>query len=128
MLRHFDPEVIANRMLGEMRLRGAFGRANAVTRASLLETINRERASLEDPNFPERRFAPIKDVEFRAVYRDLPICSCDDGLYFPVTADDLEAFRLYMRAKAIPLFDRVKRIAEAYPDLVRDPRQLSLEI
>lgn len=128
MPRHFDPEVIANRMLGEMRLRGAFGRANAVTRASLLETINRERAALQDPHYPERRFIPIKDVEFRSVYRDLPICSCEDGLYFPVTADDLEAFRLYMRAKAIPLFDRVKRVAAEYPDLAPPVGQLTLGI
>lgn len=127
-MKHSDPKAVAFRALGEMKLRGAYGRANAVTRASLLEVINAERAALQDPHYPEKRFIPIKDVEFRAIYRDLPICSCEDGLYFPVTAEDLEAFRIYMRAKALPLFERVKRVAAEYPDLAPPVGQLTLGI
>ena len=117
-------EAVGNRILGELRLRGAFGMANAIPRAILLDVINREaRAFCE-----EDEWRKIKDFEFREIYRFLPICSCEDGLYIPSSREDLEAFRIYMRAKAIPLFERVKKVAEAYPELIPDGGQMTLGI
>lgn len=58
----------------------------------------------------------ISDRELRAFYSEMPeICSCDKGLYLPISTADLQAFEKYMKRKAIPFFERVKRVREAHP-------------
>lgn len=93
-----------------------FGRHAAVPHDILFQRIK-----LYDPDMTDR--------EFRQTYSELPICSCERGLYIPIEKQDLIAFREYMKGKAIPLFDRVKKVWAAYPELNPDDSlQLDLDL
>jgi hypothetical protein len=64
-----------------------------------------------------RQWEPeLSDRQFRAFYSMLPeVCSCEHGLYTVANTNDIIEFEKYMRSKAIPFFDRVKRVREAHP-------------
>jgi len=69
----------------------------------------------------------IQDVEFRAVYAKMPdICTCEDGLFVPTTKQDLLDFKTYLEKKAIPLFDRWKRVHEHYRESLLEREQMDL--
>jgi len=67
----------------------------------------------------------LTDRELRAIYADLPICTCEKGLFWPETNAELEEYRQYLKAKAIPLFERWQRVAKAHPELI-DLKQMEL--
>jgi len=69
--------------------------------------------------------AKINDRQFRALYANLGVPTCEGGLYWPTCREDLIAFKDYMRKKALPHFVRVKRTFEAFPELA-DGLQLDL--
>ena len=90
----------------------ALGRANAMPRDMVL--------------FHLTFFQPkIEDRQFRALYANLGIPTCEGGLYWPTCREDLVAFKDYMRKKALPHFVRVNRTFEAFPELA-DGLQLYL--
>ena len=98
---------VSRKILEFLRDEKALGRYHAIPHEAILNRI--------------RIFEPeINDREFRRIYSELPICACDCGLYIPIEPADLVAFRDYMKGKAIPLFDRVKKVWAAYPELNPD--------
>ena len=60
----------------------------------------------------------ISDRSLRDVYSKLPVCTCDQGIFYPIRTQELEEYQVYLKSKAIPLFDRWKRVAQAHPHLV----------
>jgi len=67
----------------------------------------------------------LTDRELRMIYSYLPICTCEKGLFWPETNAELEEYRQYLKAKAIPLFKRWQRVAKAHPELI-DLKQMEL--
>lgn len=64
----------------------------------------------------------LSDRDLREVYCALPVCTCERGVFWPETRAELEEYRAYLAAKAIPLFSRWKMVAQAHPELI-DQRQ-----
>lgn len=64
----------------------------------------------------------MSDRDLRELYAELPIVSSPQGLFWPETAAEIEEYRQYLKAKAIPLFERWQRVAQAHPELI-DARQ-----
>ena len=87
------------------------GKENAITRSSFIFRY------LDD-------IMGISDRQFRQVYSQLPICTCDKGGFYPIRKDEILEYRDYLRKKAIPLFSRFKRVCDAHPDLADDEGQL----
>jgi len=90
----------------------------------------RERAVSRDRIFMELRiFAPdLTDRKFRDMYCNLPVCSCEAGLFLPAKAEEVAEFREYLKKKAIPMLERYKRILAYYPDLSPEPQGKQLEM
>src|SRR4030042_5945356 len=85
------------------------GKARAITREALREYLRQMGYDLGDR-------------KLRRIYEKLPICSCPTGLFDPQTITEMREFRRYLKAKAIPLFVRWQRVAQAHPELI-DARQ-----
>lgn len=66
------------------------------------------------------------DRQFRRIYSQLPICTCEKGGYYPIRTSEIEEFREYMKKKAIPHFERFNRVRDAHPELIGDVKQLEL--
>ena len=60
----------------------------------------------------------LTDRALRNIYSKLPICTCDQGIFYPVRTQELEEYQRYLKSKAIPLFDRWKMVAQAHPHLL----------
>jgi len=56
----------------------------------------------------------LTDRQLRNIYCQLPVASCDKGIFYPVTVAELEEYRDYLRKKAISLFERWQRVAEVH--------------
>jgi hypothetical protein len=63
---------------------------------------------------------------FRNIYSQLPIVTCDKGGFYPVRKEEILEYRDYLRKKAIPLFERFRRVCDAHPGLAGDEEQLDL--
>lgn len=81
------------------------GRENAITRDDL-----RTRLRLWS--------VIVSDRKLRDVYSKLPICTCDQGVFYPIRVQEIEEYRRYLKSKAIPLFERWKMVAQAHPNLL----------
>jgi len=68
----------------------------------------------------------ISDREFRNVYSQLPICTCDKGGFYPIRGEEILEYREYLRKKAIPLFERFRMVCDAHSDLIGDIKQMEL--
>ena len=90
----------------------------------------RERAVPRERIFFELKiFAPdLTDRKFRDMYCHLPVASCDEGLFIPASAAEVEEFREYLKKKALPMLERYKRILAYYPELSCEPKGRQLEI
>jgi hypothetical protein len=90
----------------------------------------RERAVPRERIFLELRiFASyLTDRKFRDMYCNLPICSCDGGLFLPNKPEEVQEFKEYLRKKAIPMLERYKRILAYYPDLRPKSEERQLEM
>ena len=93
------------------------GRENAITRAKF---ISKHRW------FGLRPFLYLSDREFRRIYSQLPIVTCEKGGFYPIRTEEILEYRDYLRKKAIPLFERFKRVCDAHPELWDDMDQLDL--
>ena len=81
------------------------GKARAITREALREYLR-------------QMGYRVSDRELRAIYAELPVCTCSAGVFYPESRAELEEYRLYLKAKAIPLFVRWQRVAQAHPELI----------
>jgi len=68
----------------------------------------------------------MSDRDFRRIYSQLPIVTCNKGGFYPIRESEIEDFRGYMKKKAIPLFERFNLVRDAHQDLAGDVRQLEL--
>jgi len=81
------------------------GKSRAITREDLLSYLHSLGYGLSDR-------------DLREIYAELPIVSSSQGLFWPETAAELQEYRQYLKAKAIPLFERWQRVAQAHPELI----------
>lgn len=93
------------------------GRENALPREKL-----RERLNLFDPD--------LNDRELRKLYSCLPICSCAEGLFLPMTSAEVQEFKAYLTKAWGPIVAhrRVATILAFYPRLALPAEQLHLGI
>jgi len=89
------------------------GKENAITRTSFIFRY------LDD-------IMGISDRQFRQVYSQLPICTCSAGGFYPIRKEEILEYRDYLRKKAIPLFERFRRVCDVHPGLIDDEGQLEL--
>lgn len=86
---------------------GHRGRENAVKRDILL-------------NFC-RAFEPsLTDRELRKIYSELPVCSCNEGIFWPIRHEEIDEFEAYLKGKAKPLFDRFRMVAARHRNLLSE--------
>jgi len=78
------------------------GKENAIKRKDLLAIIN----CVYD--------IELTDRELRNIYCQLPVISCDKGIFYPTRISEVEEFRVYLRKKALPLFERWQRVASIH--------------
>jgi len=81
------------------------GKENAITREAFLLRYSGQ--------IPE-----LTDRIFRKIYSELPICTCERGGYWPVRKSEILEYREYLKKKAIPLFERWKRVSESHIELM----------
>ena len=81
------------------------GKENAIKRKDLLDVIN----FVYDIGLTDR--------ELRNIYCQLPVVSCNAGIFWPIRPSELDEFEQYCRKKALPLFIRVKMVMEEHKDL-----------
>ena len=62
-------------------------------------------------------YGMVTDRELRNVYCQLPVISCDKGIFYPIRISELDEFESYIRKKALPLFIRVKMVMEEHENL-----------
>ena len=87
------------------------GRENAIPRKELAEKL-------------ERRFAIfIEDRKLRSIYSTLPICSCEDGIFIPRTAEEVQKYREYLRPHMAPEKVQSRRtiLRTTWPHLAAGP-------
>ena len=66
------------------------------------------------------------DRQFRMIYSQLPICTCEKGGFYPIRKEEILEYRDYLRKKAIPLFNRFKMVCEFHTKLADDVGQMNL--
>jgi len=96
------------------------GRENAITRRRFIARHKWH------PNYKQWVLPKISDRQFRQIYSQLPIVTCDKGGFYPIRKEEILEYRDYLRKKAIPLFERWNRVRAAHPDLVGNEKQLEL--
>lgn len=87
------------------------GKEKAITRKELLRYCNLH----EDKLIPW--FDDFTDRQLRNAYCQLPVISCNAGIFWPIRKEELDEFEEYCRKKALPLFTRVKMVMEKHRDL-----------
>jgi len=97
------------------------GKENAITRHEFIE-----KHSWILPSRGDLGLWFMTDREFRQIYSQLPIVTCDKGGFYPIRKEEILEYRDYLRKKAIPLFERWNRVRAAHPDLVGNEKQLEL--
>ena len=85
--------------------KGHRGRENVITRDVLREKLRLWNVI-------------ISDRKLRNIYSKLPICTCDQGVFYPIRVQEIEEYRQYLKNKAIPLFERWKMVVQAHPNLL----------
>ena len=89
------------------------GKEKAITRAKFMEKNS-------------WRLPEMTDRQFRAIYSQLPIVTCEKGGFYPTCRVEIDEYRKYLHKKAISLFERFQRVCIAHPDLAGDIDQLEL--
>ena len=96
------------------------GKENAITRNKFLFDYRWEW------KLKRGRWPYLSDRQFRMIYSKLPICTCSKGGFYPIRPEEILEYRDYLRKKAIPLFERFRRVCDAHPELADDVGQLGL--
>lgn len=99
-------EIILNRIKRDHR-----GKENAIKREDLLLCLNC--GGYGDESYLMEN---LTDRQLRNIYCQLPVVTCDKGIFWPVKIEEVEEFRAYLRKKAIPLFERWQRVADVHYD------------
>jgi len=67
-----------------------------------------------------RYFDPdLTDRQLRNIYCQLPVATCNEGIFWPIRSRELYEFQAYLKKKAIPLFNRYKMVAEEHWNLMK---------
>ena len=90
------------------------GKENAITRKELLSYCN----SYAYRQYPFFR-GTFTDRQLRIAYSQLPVASCNTGIFWPIRQEELYEFQAYLKKKAIPLFKRYKMMAEEHWNLMK---------
>lgn len=54
----------------------------------------------------------------------LPLCSCKDGVFYPLEPDDFKEFNNWLRSRAFAIFERLDRLKKFHADIFPpDPQQ-----
>jgi len=77
------------------------GKVNAIKRADLLSYCQIFDLDLEDRHF-------------RNIYTKLPIATCSQGLFWPVTTEEKKEFKDFLYHRAISMFDRYKKFDKVH--------------
>ena len=94
------PEIVLDKIARKHR-----GKERAIRREDLLQYVQ-----LFEPT--------VTDRVLRNIYSKLPVCTCDQGIFYPIRESEMVDYQAYLKSKAIPLFDRWKMVAQAHPHLV----------
>jgi hypothetical protein len=106
--------------------------ANRIMETMLLH--NRGRANAEPRRVIEDRLKvwciDVNDRTIREAYSTLPICACNEGLYLPITTDDVESFRAYAMKTRPPaeVQMKVRRIYQLYEHLSPKSRSVQMDL
>lgn len=98
------------------------GKENAITRDEFIFEYNLE--SVWHGDIFNR--VNVSDRQFRQIYSQLPIVTCEKGGFYPIRKEEILEYREYLRKKAIPLFERFKRVYDAHPELADNDEQMEL--
>lgn len=60
----------------------------------------------------------ITDREMRNIYSQLPVCSCNQGIFYPIRESELDEFHDYLVKKSRPLNIRWRRVAQVHRKLL----------
>lgn len=60
----------------------------------------------------------LTDRRLREIYSKLPIVTSAEGLFIPISSEEIEEFKQYLKAKALSLFERFTMLKQAYPNLI----------
>lgn len=91
------------------------GKENAIRRGELLRFCR-----LFDPE--------ITDREMRQIYSQLPVCTCEKGVFWPIRESEIDEYYSYLKKKALPLFQRWKRVAQVHRKLLSERHIEQLEL
>lgn len=54
----------------------------------------------------------------------LPLCSCRDGVFYPLQEEDFKEFNNWLRSRAFAIFERIDRLKKFHADIFPpDPQQ-----
>ena len=96
------------------------GKENAITRRKFIVRHKWH------PRYKPWRLPHLSDRQFRQLYSELPIVTCEKGGFYPIRTEEILEFRGYLRKKAIPLFQRFNRVRDAHPGLTKNIVQMEL--
>jgi len=98
-------------------MQGHKGRINAMPRKVLLAELR-----LYRPSFTDR--------DCRELYSGLPLCSCPEGLFLPMTVAEVQEFKAYITKAWGPIqaHRRCATIISFYPKLAPPANQLDLPL
>ena len=99
-------------ILGKIK-RDHQGKENAITRKELLSYCN-QLANNRYPDFWDF----LTDRQLRNIYCQLPVATCNAGIFWPIRKEELYEFQTYLKKKAIPLFNRYKMVAKEHRNLM----------
>lgn len=91
------------------------GKENAIKRRDLLL-------------YAQQKDIHLTDRELRKIYCELPVCSSERGIFWPVTSEEIDEYYIYLRAKAIPLFERWRRVAKQHSKLLSHKYSEQMEL
>ena len=81
------------------------GRERAIKRDVLLDY-----ARIYEPNLTDR--------ELRNIYSQLPVCVCEQGVFYPIRGQEVQDFLVYLRKKAMPMMVRSRMVAMHHRELL----------
>ena len=89
------------------------GKDNAIKRKDLLIYCN----CVTHYGVPVFLVGSLTDRQLRNIYTQLPVVTCDEGIFWPIRKEELDEFEAYCRKKALPLFIRVKMVMKEHEHL-----------